>query len=223
MISFQYVRRAARKRLKRFMGRLKGDYFDNVGAVTTKDLEVITQAVDRLRPSLFIEIGTGKGFSTRGIFRHLNAHFPDCTFYTIDIFKEYLDAVRKEFENNTAFHSCHGLSVRREETTDPAFTELKNYSGPQNVLRDLFERELKSRKVDIAFIDSRKGTAVPEFAVLAQHLSSDGYIFCHDILNGGKGVELVNHLDTCKDAFRYEVLDTGPAGMIRIRRAGAVD
>lgn len=223
MFTFQYVRRAARKRLKRFMGRLKGDYFDNVGAVTAKDLELMTSAIDRLRPALFIEIGTGKGFSTRGIFRHLAQHFPDCSFYTIDIFKEYLEDVLKEFEQHASFHSCHGLSVKREETTDPAFTELKNYSGPQNVLRKLFEGELKGRGIDIAFIDSRKGTAVPEFQVLAEHLSPNGYIFCHDILNGGKGVELVSYLDGLKDTFHYDVLDTGPAGMIRIRRTGSTD
>jgi len=223
MLNLLHFRRTARKRLKRFMGRLKGDYFDNVGAVTAQDLELMTSAIDRTGPSLFIEIGTGKGFSTRGIFRHLLDRFPRCDFYTIDIFKEYLERVNDEFSSHPTFHACHGLSILREETTDPAYKELKSYHGPQNTLRSLFENELKGRSVDIAFIDSRKGTAVPEFDVLAKHLSNNGYIFCHDVLNGGKGVELVSHLDTLRDSFRYEVMDTGPAGMIRIRRVAATD
>jgi predicted O-methyltransferase YrrM len=205
------------------MGRLKGDYFDNVGAVTAQDLEVLTSAIDHLKPSLFIEIGTGKGFSTRGIFRYLTKNAPSCDFYTIDIFKEYLEKVGDEFRESPRFHTLHGLSVNREETTNPAFKELKSYSGPQNALRSLLDNQLKGRTVDIAFIDSRKGTAVPEFNVLAERLTPDGYIFCHDVLNGGKGVELLAYLQDKKTDFRVEVLDTGPAGMMRIRRVNAAD
>lgn len=221
MYSLLRLRRAARKRIKRFIGRLRGDYFDNVGAITMQDLELLTSTIDRVRPSLFIEIGTGKGVSTRGIFQQLMKSAPSCDFYTMDITKEYLDVVAEEYKDQPRFHVCHGLSVRREETADPAHRELKNYHGPQDALRSLFNKELTGRLVDIAFIDSRKGTAVPEFDVLADHLAPSGIIYCHDILNGGKGVELIEHLDRMSNAFRYEVLDTGPAGMILIQRVAS--
>ncbi|MCX6276300.1 MAG: hypothetical protein NTV09_13950 [Bacteroidetes bacterium] len=106
----------------------------------------------------------------------------------------------------------------REETTDPAFTELANYKGPTNVLRKLLDTELGGRLVDIIFIDSRKGTAVPEFLVIAERLSPNGIIFCHDILNGGKGVELADYLRANEGPFSFEIINTGPAGMIRIKR-----
>lgn len=213
-----FIRKSAQKRIKKFIQHIRGDVFDNAGAVTPMDIEEIHRAIDEVKPSVFIEIGTGTGVSTRATFDYLNKKFPACDFYTLDIFKEYLDRVVADYPDSARFHVRHGLSVNRSETTSPALEELGNYDGPSNVLRKLLEKELKGIPVDIAFIDSRKGTAVPEFKLLAERLSPQGIILCHDILNGGKGVELVEYLKN--DArFSYRIITTGPAGMIRIQRS----
>ena len=211
------VRRSAVKKIRKFYKRLRGDHFDNAGAVTDKDFEVMVEGIDRVKPGTFIEIGTGKGYSAEKIFTHLQKHFPHCDFYTIDIFKPHVDAITNKFSNEKHFHAIHGLSVMKEQTTDPARTELKSYSGRQNVLYDLLHDGLKNRKIDIAFIDSRKGSALAEFMLIEKYLSPSGIIFCHDILNGGKGVEVLDHLKQNETRYDFEVLNTGAAGMIRIR------
>lgn len=212
------LRKSAQKRIKKFLQKIRGDVFDNAGAVTALDISVIHGVIDQVNPKNFIEIGTGTGVSTRAIFNHLKEKFPACDFYTLDIFKEYLDRVLADYKDESRFHVRHGLSVTRAETTNPAFDELGNYHGPTNVLRKLLDTELKGIPVDVAFIDSRKGTAVPEFKLLAERLSPQGIILCHDILNGGKGVEIVEYLKN--DArFLYDIVNTGPAGMIRIQRS----
>jgi len=110
-----------------------------------------------------------------------------------------------------------GLSISPEETTSPAREELRGYKGPVNVLRELIQNELAKTKIDVAFIDSRKGSALPEFFLVEKHLAPNGIIFCHDILNRGKGVEVLVYLQQHKERYEYDVLDTGAAGMIRIR------
>jgi predicted O-methyltransferase YrrM len=212
------IKNSAKKRIVKFINRIRGDVFDNAGAVTSADLNELRRAIDQVAPQLVIEIGTGTGVSTRGIFTYLIEKYPECEFFTIDIFQEYLDRVVAEFSTSNRFHVRHGLSVNREETTNPAFDELANYNGPVNVLRKLLQLELKNKFIDVAFIDSRKGTAVPEFKVIAERLSPNGIILCHDILNGGKAVELVEYLKT-NSGFTYEIIDTGPAGMVRIQRS----
>ena len=97
------------------------------------------------------------------------------------------------------------------------FGELKNYKGPNDILRNLLDDEFEKRHLDIAFIDSRKGTALPEFLLLEKKLSPNGIIFCHDILNRGKAVEILMFLQRHKDRYVYDVLDTGPCGMLRIK------
>ncbi len=212
------ISKSAQKRLKKFLHRLRGDVFDNAGAVTEADIAEIHRAIDRVNPTIFIEIGTGTGVSTRATYKYLQDKYPVCDFYTLDIFQEYLERIVSEFQQDQHLHVRHGLSVKRSETTDPAFEELGNYNGPDNVLRKLLDNELNGKSVDIAFIDSRKGTAVPEFKVLAERLSPDGIILCHDLLNGGKGVELVDYLQH-DPRFTYQIINTGPAGMIRIQRS----
>lgn len=178
---------------------------------------MILEGVDAVKPSLFIEIGTGKGISTSHIFEYLEKNFPDCTFYTIEIFKEHWENIQKRFGGRKNFNALLGLSVTKEETSDPAFTELSNYEGPQNVLRQLLENKLSGRKIDIAFIDSRKGSAVAEFHLILEHLNPAGIIFCHDILNRGKAVEVLSYIQQHKDKFDYNIFDTGSAGMLVIR------
>lgn len=221
LTSLRSIKSSAKKRIKKFMRALKGDYFSNAGAVTEMDLQLLRDAIDQVKPTLFIEIGTGTGASSRGIFQYILRQMPTCDFYTMDIFNNYLDDINKVFGTHPNFHTVLGLSVLRDEITDPAYTELSNYQGPTNSLRKLLDVELKGRMVDIAFIDSRKGTAVPEFHVLAERLSPNGIIFCHDILNGGKGVELATYLREDEGPFSFEIINTGPAGMIRIQRRGS--
>ncbi len=84
------------------------------------------------------------------------------------------------------------------------------------MLRSLLDTELAGRTIDLAFIDSRKGSALAEFTVLAARLSRDGTIFCHDVLNGGKGVEVLQYLKDNSDRYDFDVIDTGPDGLIRI-------
>jgi len=110
-----------------------------------------------------------------------------------------------------------GLSTRIDETTHPACEELIDYKGPTDTLKKLFKNDLRIKKVDIAFIDSRKGNALAEFLIISEHLSPNGIIFCHDILNFGKGVEVLDYIKNNMDVYKFEVIDTGPAGMIKIK------
>jgi predicted O-methyltransferase YrrM len=214
---YKDIKRLFGKRIKKFIRSRRGNHFDNAGAVTQLDYKLIMQGIDQVKPRVFIEIGTGKGVSTENIFTYLNNNYPDCEFYTIDIFKEHYNNILNRFKGYKKFHALLGLSVLKEETTDPAFTELKNYDGPQNVLRSLLENELKHRQADIAFIDSRKGSALSEFLLLLKYMNKEGIIFCHDILNRGKGVEVLTYIQKYKDKFDYDIIDTGPAGMLVIR------
>lgn len=220
---YLFLKKGIKKRLKKYYRALRGDHFDNAGAVTAEDYKLIMQGIDDVKPSSFIEIGTGRGISSSHIFPYLLQHFPSCDFYTLEIFPEHHKNIQMKFGEHSNFHAVLGLSVTREETTDPAHAELANYKGPVNSLRDLLKKDFSNRKVDIAFIDSRKGSALAEFKLLDEYMNPRGIIFCHDILNRGKGVEVLLYLQEHRDRYDYEVLDTGPAGMIRIRRKPAAN
>jgi predicted O-methyltransferase YrrM len=203
--------------LKRLLNRFQGDVFSNPCPITDKDFEQIRIGIDEVIPKIFIEIGTGRGVSTRLIFNHLAHNYPECQFWTIEVFRKYYKSIMKLFGYCSTFHPLWGLSVCKEETTPPAYNELKNYTGPFDILRKLFGHDLKTKKVDIAFIDSRKGSALAEFLILEKNLSERGIIFCHDVLNNGKGVEVLNYLEKHLNRFDFEVIETGPMGMIKIR------
>jgi predicted O-methyltransferase YrrM len=202
---------------------LKGDYFYNAGAVTNHDCAVLKQGIDEVKPLNYIEIGTGKGISTTHIFNYLQTNFPQCHFYTLEIFKPYYDAICEKHKDSPCFHALLGLSVTREETTNPAYDELANYQGPVNILKNLLENDFGGKKVDIAFIDSRKGSALAEFKLIEKYLSPKDIIFCHDILNRGKGVEVLLYLQQNKSRYDFDILDTGHQGMIRIRLRSYAD
>lgn len=214
---YVFLKKGVKKRLKKYYRALRGDHFDNAGAVTEQDYAVLKQGIDEVKPSSYIEIGTGKGVSATHVYNYLQKNFPECQFYTLEIFQQHYEAIRVKYLHSPTFHALLGLSVSREETTNPAYDELANYTGPVNTLRNLLQENFKDKKVDIAFIDSRKGSALAEFLLLEKYMSPNGIIFCHDILNRGKGVEVLLYLQQHKNRFDFDVLDTGPAGMIRIR------
>lgn len=214
---YSFLKKGVKKRLKKYYRALRGDHFDNAGAVTEMDYTILKEGIDEVKPSSYIEIGTGKGISATHVFNYLQKNFPQCHFYTLEIFQQHYDAIREKYKDSAFFHALLGLSVTREETTNPAFDELVNYTGPVNTLRNLLEKDFNGKKVDIAFIDSRKGSALAEFKLIERHMSPKGIIFCHDILNRGKGVEVLLYLQQNKNRYDFDVLDTGPAGMIRIR------
>lgn len=214
---YLFLKKGVKKRLKKYYRALRGDHFDNAGAVTEMDYTVLKQGIDEVKPETYIEIGTGRGISATYVFNYLQSNYPKCHFYTLEIFPQHYEAIREKYKNADHFHALLGLSVTREETTNPAHDELVNYTGPVDTLRNLLEKDFVSKKVDIAFIDSRKGSALAEFHLIEKHLSPKGIIYCHDILNRGKGVEVLMHLQQHKNRYDFDVIDTGPAGMIRIR------
>lgn len=215
--AYLFVKKKVKKRLKKYYRALRGDHFDNAGAVTALDYEVIQIAIDEVKPASYIEIGTGKGVSATHVFNYLQVKFPSCDFYTLEIFPEHYENILRKYKDHPTFHALLGLSVTREETTNPAFDELANYKGPVNTLRELLQKEFADKKVDMVFIDSRKGSALAEFKLVEKYISKNGIIFCHDILNRGKGVEVLSYLQEFRERYRYDILDTGPAGIIRIR------
>ena len=214
---YLFVKKKVKKRLKKYYRALRGDHFDNAGAVTALDYNVIQIAIDEVKPRSYIEIGTGKGVSATHVFNYLQDKFPACEFYTLEIFQEHYENILRKYKDYPTFHALLGLSVTRDETTNPAFDELVNYKGPVDTLRNLLESEYSEKKVDMVFIDSRKGSALAEFKLVEKYISKHGIVFCHDILNRGKGVEVLSYLQEFRERYIYDVLDTGPAGMIRIR------
>lgn len=215
--AYLFVKKKVKKRLKKYYRALRGDHFDNAGAVTALDYQVIQIAIDEVRPSSYIEIGTGKGISAIHVFNYLQEKFPACHFYTLEIFQEHYENILRKYKDVPTFHALLGLSVMRDETTNPAYDELENYKGPVDTLRVLLKKDFSNKKVDMVFIDSRKGSALAEFKVVEPYISKDGIVFCHDILNRGKGVEVLSYLQEFRERYHYDVLDTGPAGIIRIR------
>ncbi len=213
---YLFVKKKVKKRLKKYYRALRGDHFDNAGAVTPLDYQVIQIAIDEVKPKSYIEIGTGKGVSATHVFNYLQEKFPECHFYTLEIFPEHYENILRTYKDYPTFHALLGLSVTREETTNPAFDELANYKGPVDTLRELLKKEFSDKKVDMVFIDSRKGSALAEFKLVEQYIAKNGIVFCHDILNRGKGVEVLSYLQEFRDRYYYDVLDTGPAGIIRI-------
>jgi predicted O-methyltransferase YrrM len=205
------------KRVKKASLRKQGDFFGNPGPIFENDFEELRKGIVEIRPKVYVEIGTATGISASRTFIYLKEHNPECEFYTLDIFEKYSRSIAHRFSNEPRFHALTGLSVRINETDDPARKELKNYRGPTDVLRKLFSEALAGKKLDIAFIDSRVGTALPELLVLEEYLADNGIIFCHDILNRGKGVEVLFHLELNRDRYEFEVVNTGPAGIIKIR------
>ena len=205
--------------IKRLGRKIIGDRFQNDGGISDRDFDEIRSAMDRIHPSIFIEVGTGTGISTKRIFGHLVGLGTPFDLYSIEIFEHYHARIARAISDRR-FHPILGLSVLIEETTDPARSELANYRGPQNVLRTLLTTEIAGRVIDLAFIDSRKGSALAEFKLLAERLSCDGAIFCHDVLNGGKGVEVLHFLEAHRDRYVFDVIDTGPDGIIKIGLRG---
>ena len=203
--------------IRRCNAIVRGNVFANPGPITEDDFRTLKRGVDEVKPRIFLELGTGRGISTTKLFGYLSQRYPTCHFYTIDAFKPFTDTVQSKYLEDPTFHAIHGLTLTREETTPPAYNELFYYSGPVNVLRNLLQSELKGQPIDIAFIDSRKGTALAEFMFLEGHLSRHGLIFCHDVLNQGKGVEVLAHLRANEGKYLFEVIDTGPAGMIKAK------
>jgi predicted O-methyltransferase YrrM len=202
-------------KLKKIILALCGNIFTNPGPVKDQDIEQIRQGIDEVNPEIFIEIGTGTGVSTRNIYGYLQKKVPQCEFYTIEIYKDYYTKIKEEFCDCATFHAILGLSVNREDTTKPAYMELALYFGPTNTLRDLVNHDMKNKKIDIVFIDSRIGTSLPEFLFLKDHMSPNGIIFCHDVYEG-KGIEVLEYLKKHNDEFLYEVIDT-EYGMLKIR------
>lgn len=200
--------------VRRRLNVIRGDKFANPGAITSDDFEAIRTSIDEVQPKNFIEIGTGTGVSARRIFAYLQEHFPECEFYTIELFGARHNAIKKAFAGVDKFHPILGLSTTRDETTDPAFSELDGYDGPVNVLRKLIVEQ--TPEIDVAFIDSRKGTAVSEFEAISSAMTDRSVVFCHDILNAGKGVEVVEYLEERSDRFDFEVLETGLEGLVKI-------
>lgn len=215
--AYMWLKIGVKKRGKKFFRALKGDFFDNAGAVTAEDYREIMRGIDEVKPESYLEIGTGKGVSAINVYGYLREKFPSCHFYTLEIFPEHNENIKKKFGQHATFHALLGLSVTKEETTEPAFSELKNYNGPVNTLRDLLDKDFSNKKLDIAFIDSRKGSALAEFILIEKYISPKGIIYCHDILNRGKGVEVLTYMQQHKNKYDYDVLDTGAAGIIRIR------
>jgi predicted O-methyltransferase YrrM len=197
--------------------RLIGNVFANQGPVTREDFELIRRVIDEVQPAVVIELGTGYGVSGSWIFEHLLARHPNCKFITVDVFERATRQMNDKFGTQATFEAVHGLTVTVEETTSPAREELASYNGPQDVLRKIVDG-LRGVPVGVAFIDSRKGTAVPEFEVLAAALAPNGAILCHDVLNGGKGVELQKHLLGSKQ-FSVRVHATSDAGLLDVRWA----
>jgi hypothetical protein len=208
------------KRIKRTIGkairRKRGDIFQNQGVFAAADFEVIRKGIDEVRPKTFIELGTGEGTATEMIFRYLEKYYSECEFWTIEIFRPLAEAVQTRFGANPKFHAVWGLTVTPEETTDPARSELVSYTGPIDRLRKILD-QIVGQGVDMALIDSRKGSSLAEFKLLEQRLSPGGIIYCHDILNRGKGVEALMYLQQHKDRFDYDIFDTSPEGIIRIK------
>ena len=207
-----------RLKVKEIIARQRGNLFHNQGAIRDADFDEIRRAIDEVRPDVFVELGTGRGVSTTKVFEYISAHLPECSFFTVELFQELHDAVANKYAGARRFTAIHGLTVTPDETTNPARSELRGYDGPIDVLRDLLRQDLKGRHVDIGFIDTRKGSALPEFRLLESRLSPGGVIFCHDVLNGGKGVEVLAHLENNPNQYTYEILDTGPEGLLKIRR-----
>ncbi len=209
------VIRFIKDKIKYFLktySHLRGDIFANAGPIDDNDSISLKKSINQIKPRIFIEVGTGRGASTREIYKYLHANCPNCHFYTIDILKKFTEAVDKEFPYET-FHTYVGLSVLKEEVTSPASEEVKDYSGPANILRKII-KDLNDKKVDMAFIDSRKGSALSEFKILEKHLSSKGIIFCHDAYVG-KGVEVVEYLRRNRNKFGYEIIPT-KAGLLKV-------
>jgi predicted O-methyltransferase YrrM len=212
----EMIIKRVKKKIKKIISVLRKDYFSNPGPISEGDYLEILSSIDEIKPKIFVEIGTGKGISAEKIFNYLISKSSLCKFFTIDIYKKNCDMANSKFRNFSQFRALHGLSVSREETTSPAFDELKNYSGPQDILRNLI-KTLNKELIDIAFIDSRKGSALAEFLVLEKYLSQNGVIYCHDILNNGKGVEVLEYLNKNKNKYSFRVLDTGKEGLIKIK------
>lgn len=156
------------------LNALRGDVFSNAGPITDEDFEQLRAGIDEVNPRVFIEIGPGKGVSTRKIYNYFRRNHPECHFYTLEVFEKYSNEIRAQFSDCPTFHAISGLSVCVEETSPPAYDELENYSGPTDILRKLFKTDLENSEVDIAFIDSRKGSTLAEFLLLTEKVSSEG-------------------------------------------------
>ena len=63
-------------------------------AVTELDYTVLKEGIDEVKPTSYIEIGTGKGVSATHVFNYLQEHFPQCHFYTLEIFPQHYDEIQ---------------------------------------------------------------------------------------------------------------------------------
>jgi radical SAM protein with 4Fe4S-binding SPASM domain len=191
--------------------------FQNPYPIRNSDFLEIKKGIGEVKPNTFVEIGTGPGVSTRKIYSYLTENYPKCIFYTIDNLRTFFEGINQDFGHDKTFNAILGVSVKHNETTNPAYNELINYSGPTNVLRDLLKKNFQNKKLDMAFIDSRKGTSLAEFKILIQHLSEEGIIYCHDVLNGGKGVEVLEYLHKNENKFEFRVIDSSDMGLLKIK------
>src|ERR1700722_18341995 len=112
--------------IKRLGRKIIGDRFQNDGGISDRDFDEIRTAIIRIRPSIFIEVGTGTGISTKRIFACLAELGPTFDLYSIEIFPRYHARIAQAIRD-PRFHPILGLSVRIEETTDPARSELADY------------------------------------------------------------------------------------------------
>ena len=80
----------------------------------------------------------------------------------------------------------------------------------------MIDAEIAPRQLDVAFIDSRQGTALPGIRFLQSNLNPGGIVYCHDILNDGKGAEVLEYLQDDPEKYGFQVLDTGLAGTFEI-------
>jgi len=198
--------------------------FKNSGGITPKDGELLIESINETNPKVYIEIGTGSTFSASKVFDYLVKNSIDCKFYTIDVNSKIIDGINETYGSYSNFKALQGLSVTKNELTSRAKQLSRGYEGEDDVLRKLLKQ--LNQKVDICFIDSIKGSSLAEFKIIVEHLQDNGVIFCHDILNNGKGVEVKEYLDLYPDKFIYEVIDTGTVktngedvkpGMLRIK------
>jgi predicted O-methyltransferase YrrM len=199
----------------------------NSGGITDMDGDILIEGINEVKPDVYLEIGTGIGSSTDVIFNYLIEEFPNCEFYTIDINPDTIREVIEKYNSYSNFNAILGLSVKKNELVSRAKKKCGRYRGTEDVLRKvLLNMAEVNKKVDVCFIDSIRGSALSEFKIIINYLKENGIIFCHDILNGGKGVEIKEYLDVNKDKFEYEIIDTGTTttsekqvkpGMMRIR------
>ncbi len=104
----EHLRKILVRRRKVIRAR-RGDVFQNPGAISEEDFLQIKKGIDEIAPSVFVEIGTDRGASTETLFTYLRNNFPECEFFTIDIFLWHVLNARSKFADEPRFHAIHDL------------------------------------------------------------------------------------------------------------------